>query len=164
MNFSENMIDYDMLVDTGSQKFLDTTAIIKYLDLVITTDTSIAHLAGSLGTQTWLLLPKLSDWRWFQNTEETIWYENMRLFRQTNNGDWSDVIKKVNDEAKKKKKNLFDIRKDMKPDEVQETESSVTEDIQLNEETQTDTAVSAEDMFNENVSDTHEDLSDETPA
>jgi len=163
-NFSENMIDYDMLVDTGSQKFLDTTAIIKYLDLVITTDTSIAHLAGSLGTQTWLLLPKLSDWRWFQNNEETIWYENMRLFRQTNNGDWSDVIKKVNDEAIILCKNLYDIRKDMKPDEVQEAENSVTEDIQLNEETQSDTVVSAEDMFNENVSNTHEELNEETPA
>ena len=63
----EKIVNYDLLMDTGSKKFLDTAAIIKYLDLVITTDTSIAHLAGSLGTQTWLLLPKVSDWRWFNS-------------------------------------------------------------------------------------------------
>ena len=54
----------------------------KYLDLVITTDTSIAHLAGTLGIQTWVLLPQVPDWRWFLNKNESIWYDNMRLFRQ----------------------------------------------------------------------------------
>lgn len=94
-NFSKEIINYDPLIDTGSKKFIDTAAIIKYLDLVITTDNAIAHLAGSLGTQTWLLLPHVSDWRWFSSNEETIWYENFRIYRQQKPGDWTDVVNKV---------------------------------------------------------------------
>ena len=81
-NFQNQLINYDLLIDTGSQKFKDTAAIIKLLDLVITTDTSIAHLAGTLGTQTWLLLPKVSDWRWMNSKDETIWYDNLRIILQ----------------------------------------------------------------------------------
>ena len=94
-NFSKEIINYDPLIDTGSKKFIDTAAIIKYLDLVITTDNAIAHLAGSLGTQTWLLLSHVSDWRWFSSNEETIWYENFRIYRQQKPGDWTDVVNKV---------------------------------------------------------------------
>ena len=92
-NFSKKIINYDPLIDTGSKKFVDTAAIIKYLDLVITTDNAIAHLAGCLGTQTWLLFPHVSDWRWFNSNEETIWYENFRIYRQEKPGDWTDEVK-----------------------------------------------------------------------
>ena len=98
------------LMDTGSKKFIDTAAIIKYLDLVITTDTSIAHLAGTLGTQTWLLLPKVSDWRWFNSKDETIWYDNFRIYRQKVQGDWSDVFAKVEKDCQELIKNISDLR------------------------------------------------------
>ena len=108
--FEKNIIDYDPLIDQGSNKFLDTTAILKYLDLVITTDTAIAHLAGSLGTQTWVLLSKVPDWRWFLNKEESIWYDNMRLFRQDNNS-WNNVFKNLKNECETLVSNITEIRK-----------------------------------------------------
>ena len=108
--FDESIINYDMLMDTGSQKFMDTAAIIKYLDLVITTDTSIAHLAGSLGTQTWLLLPKVSDWRWLNSKDETVWYDNIRIYRQKVQGDWDEVFSKVHQDCNELIKNISEIR------------------------------------------------------
>ena len=110
-NLEENIINYDPLMDTGSKKFLDTAAIIKYLDLVITTDTSIAHLAGSLGTQTWLLLSKVSDWRWLNSKDETIWYDNFRIYRQKVQGDWSEVFSRVEKDCLELVKNITDLRK-----------------------------------------------------
>ncbi len=109
--FEKQIIDYDPLIDQGSNKFLDTTAILKYLDLVITTDTSIAHLAGSLGTQTWVLLSKVPDWRWFLDKEDSIWYDNMRLFRQTNHH-WDKVFKNLKDECEALVNNISEIRKE----------------------------------------------------
>ena len=108
--FEENIINYDLLMDTGSKKFLDTAAIIKYLDLVITTDTAIAHLAGTLGTQTWLLLPKVSDWRWLNSKDETIWYDNFRIYRQKIQGDWSDVFSRVEKDSQELIKNITELR------------------------------------------------------
>lgn len=110
LDLTKEIIDYDPLVDQGSHKFLDTVAMLKYLDLVITTDTSIAHLAGSLGTQTWVLLPKVPDWRWFLNSEDSIWYDNMRLFRQGSDGDWESVMKKLKTETEIIVKNISDLR------------------------------------------------------
>ena len=98
-------------MDTGTKKFLDSAAIIKYLDLVITTDTSIAHLAGSLGTQTWLLLPKVSDWRWLNSKDETIWYDNVRIYRQKVQGDWSEVFSRVEKDFLELVKNITELRK-----------------------------------------------------
>ena len=109
-HFEENIINYDLLMDTGSKKFLDTAAIIKYLDLVITTDTAIAHLAGTLGTQTWLLLPKVSDWRWLNSKDETIWYDNFRIYRQKVQGDWSDVFSRVEKDSQELIKNITELR------------------------------------------------------
>jgi len=108
--FEENIINYDLLMDTGSKKFLDTAAIIKYLDLVITTDTAIAHLAGTLGTQTWLLLPKVSDWRWLNSKDETIWYDNFRIYRQKVQGNWSDVFSRVEKDSQELIKNITELR------------------------------------------------------
>ena len=107
----ENIINYDLLMDTGTKKFLDSAAIIKYLDLVITTDTSIAHLAGSLGTQTWLLLPKVSDWRWLNSKDETIWYDNVRIYRQKVQGDWSEVFSRMEKDCLELVKNITELRK-----------------------------------------------------
>ena len=74
---------------------VDTAAIVKNLDLVITCDTALAHLAGGLGAPVWTLLPKSSDWRWLADRDDSPWYPTMRLFRQSRLGDWSDVVHRV---------------------------------------------------------------------
>jgi tetratricopeptide (TPR) repeat protein len=73
----------------------DTAAQISRLDLVVTTDTSIAHLAGAMGKPVWIMLPALSDWRWMQEIETTPWYPTARLIRQQRPGDWDGVIARV---------------------------------------------------------------------
>jgi Flp pilus assembly protein TadD len=78
-----------------SGAFTDTAALIRNLDLVITTDTAIAHLAGAFGAPTWLLLSSIVDWRWLLKREDTPWYPSMRLFRQHTLGDWDDVFERV---------------------------------------------------------------------
>ncbi len=69
------------------------------LDLVITTDTCIAHLAGAMGKPVWILLPHLSDWRWMEASERTPWYPTARLFRQRVAGDWAEVVERVYEAA-----------------------------------------------------------------
>jgi ADP-heptose:LPS heptosyltransferase len=63
-----------------------------HLDLILTIDTSIAHLAGALARPTWLLLPALPDWRWLLDREDSPWYPTVRLFRQPKAGDWQSVV------------------------------------------------------------------------
>ena len=65
------------------------------LDLVITVDTSVAHLAGALNRRVWVLLPFVADWRWMQDREDSPWYPGMRLFRKTSPGDWVGVFARV---------------------------------------------------------------------
>jgi hypothetical protein len=81
--------------DSGFDAFVDSAAVIKNLDLVITSDTSIAHLAGALGAQTWLAIPYIADWRWLTGGAQTPWYPNMRLFRQESPGDWVAVFQRI---------------------------------------------------------------------
>jgi hypothetical protein len=83
----------DALSDFG-----DTAAAIEHLDLVVTTDTSVAHLAGALGKPVWTLLSFMPDWRWGGGTAASRWYPTMRLFRQTLSGDWEPVIRRVGTE------------------------------------------------------------------
>jgi tetratricopeptide (TPR) repeat protein len=73
----------------------ETAAVVATLDLVITTDTCVAHLAGAMGKPVWILLPHLSDWRWMQDAETTPWYPTARLFRQPEPGDWLDALECV---------------------------------------------------------------------
>jgi hypothetical protein len=80
----------DELVDFG-----ETAAVISELDLVITVDTAVAHLAGSLYKPVWVLLTYASDWRWLLDRADTPWYPTMRLFRQRHSGDWGEVIERV---------------------------------------------------------------------
>ncbi len=75
--------------------FIDTAAIMANLDLVITSDTAIPHLAGALGVPVWLMLPKTPDWRWLLNRSDSPWYSTMRLFRQTAAHNWQSVIDQV---------------------------------------------------------------------
>jgi ADP-heptose:LPS heptosyltransferase len=80
-----------------SDDFADTAAVIANLDLVISVDTSVAHLAAGLGKPTWILLPANPDWRWGLSGEQTLWYPSARLFRQKTLGDWQPVIEDIRD-------------------------------------------------------------------
>jgi len=81
---------------TGAGSFLDTARIIAGLDLVISVDTAIAHLAASLGKPTWILIPELGvDWRWGRRSDRTAWYPSARLYRQAQPGDWRSVLDAV---------------------------------------------------------------------
>jgi len=75
--------------------FSDTAAIIENLDLVISVDTAVAHLAGAMGKPVWILLPFSPDWRWMLNREDSPWYPTARLFRQSQPDVWTDVIQRV---------------------------------------------------------------------
>ena len=77
--------------------FADTAAAIECLDLVITVDTSVAHLAGALGIPVWTLISKVPDWRWMLDREDTPWYPSMRLVRQTAAGDWRSAMDRIVD-------------------------------------------------------------------
>jgi hypothetical protein len=88
----------DVLVRDGSscdRDLAETAALIAQLDLVITTDTCIAHLAGALAKPVWILLPHLSDWRWMQQMDSTPWYPTAWLLRQSSPGDWAGVVERV---------------------------------------------------------------------
>ena len=78
--------------DAGPDAFLDTAAVIKVCDLVITSDTAIAHLGGALGVPTWVALKSVPDWRWMLGRGDSPWYPSMRLFRQKSRGDWTSVF------------------------------------------------------------------------
>ena len=82
-------------VDQSSGAFMDTSAILEQLDLIITSDTSIAHLAGAMGRPVWVLLSLVPDWRWLLTGHTSAWYPSMRLFRQTRQGDWATPISEV---------------------------------------------------------------------
>lgn len=90
------------IIDLGQyfDDFADTAAAIQEVDLVISIDTSVAHLAGALGKPIWTLIPFVPDWRWMLEREDSPWYPTMRLFRQPAPGDWDSVIKRVAAELK----------------------------------------------------------------
>jgi hypothetical protein len=75
--------------------FAETAALVAALDLVITVDTAVAHLAGALGVRTWVMLPAAPDWRWLRDRTDSPWYSSMRLFRQDTPGDWTGVLAHV---------------------------------------------------------------------
>ncbi|MCF7885362.1 MAG: tetratricopeptide repeat protein [Candidatus Marinimicrobia bacterium] len=96
--------------------FADTAAIIKKMDLVISVDTSVAHLAGALGQAVWLLLPFYPDWRWMLDRQDTPWYPTMRLFRQEKPGDWKQVFQQIR--AKLEKRKISDKKSSSKIEEL----------------------------------------------
>jgi tetratricopeptide (TPR) repeat protein len=82
-------------LDEGTGAFMDTAAVMKHLDLVITCDTAVAHLAGGLGVPVWVPLPAAADWRWLLGRDDSPWYPTLRLFRQTRLGDWAEVFERI---------------------------------------------------------------------
>lgn len=86
--------------DTGARDFQDTADIVAGLDCVVTVDTSVAHLAGSMGKPTFVLLPAVRpDWRWLRDREDSPWYPSVRILRQSQPGDWNPVIDRVRAEV-----------------------------------------------------------------
>jgi hypothetical protein len=91
------LLERTELIDltTHLTDFAETAALVSCLDLVISVDTSVVHLAGALGRQTWILLPYRPDWRWLLGRDDSPWYPTARLFRQDERRTWDDVIVRV---------------------------------------------------------------------
>jgi tetratricopeptide (TPR) repeat protein len=87
----------DQIADAGADlvDLADTADLIMELDLVITVDTSVGHLAAALGKPVWIMLPEPADWRWLRDRDDSPWYPTVLLFRQKKRGEWSDVIESV---------------------------------------------------------------------
>lgn len=81
--------------DTGPDSFVDPAAVAEAVDLVISSDTALAHLAGALGRPTWVALRKVPDFRWLLDRDDSPWYPTMRLYRQRTEGDWAEVIQRI---------------------------------------------------------------------
>ncbi len=82
-------------MDAGADAVVDSAAIMHHLDLIVTSDTAVPHLAGALGRPVWVVLPLAPDWRWLRAGERSPWYPSMRLFRQRALGDWPGVFEQV---------------------------------------------------------------------
>jgi hypothetical protein len=94
--------------DAGPGAFLDSAAVMMALDLIITPDTSLAHLAGALGRPAWVALKQIPDWRWFLTREDSPWYPSLKLFRQQSPGDWTAVFAQM--QARLRSLHLLDAR------------------------------------------------------
>ena len=93
-----NVVDLGGVIDEDGAAFVDSLAVLSCVDLFITTDTALAHLAGSAGIPTWLLLSYAAEWRWGIGCQTSAWYPGMRLFRTPGWGDWSALIRGVHAE------------------------------------------------------------------
>jgi tetratricopeptide (TPR) repeat protein len=98
------VVDLGPNLDEEAGPFMDTAAIMKSLDLVLTSDTATAHLAGTLGVPVWVALAFSPDWRWMLEREDSPWYPSMRLFRQPRPGDWAAVFERIQNELKERVK------------------------------------------------------------
>ena len=96
------LIDLGERLDEASGAFMDTAAVVKNLDLVVTSDTAVAHLAGALGVPVWVALPVGPDWRWLIDREDCPWYPTMRLFRQRRLHDWEEMFERMAAELRRK--------------------------------------------------------------
>jgi tetratricopeptide (TPR) repeat protein len=89
------ILDLGNQLDEKSGAFMDTAAVMKNLDLVICSDSAVAHLAGAMAVPVWIALPFIPDWRWLLEREDSPWYPTMRLFRQRLPGDWNEVFDRI---------------------------------------------------------------------
>jgi ADP-heptose:LPS heptosyltransferase len=87
------------LINLGQEfeDFTDTAAAIENMDLTISVDTSVIHLAGAMGKNAWALIPYEPDWRWMLNRQDSPWYPTIRLFRQKQHGNWEELFHRVAD-------------------------------------------------------------------
>ena len=94
------VVDLGEDFDTANGPFVDTAAIMSNVDLVISSDSALGHLAGALGASVWLALPFVADWRWLLEREDSPWYPSMRLFRQRQHGEWDGVFCRIREALK----------------------------------------------------------------
>ncbi len=94
-DFADSIIRLPDHVDNDGGAFTDTAAILQNLDLVITTDTAVAHLAGAVGADVTMMLGRVPDWRWLTDGDTTRWYPTMKLVRQKQLGHWDDVVEEI---------------------------------------------------------------------
>ena len=80
--------------------FSDTAALASMMDIVISVDTSVAHLCAAMGIEVWLLLPYTPDWRWMHQRSDSPWYPSVKIYRQTRKGKWNHIIKTVRNDLK----------------------------------------------------------------
>lgn len=104
--YTEELKNYDEsvnIIDLGItfNDFSDTAAVIENLDILVSVDTSVAHLAGAMGKRVLLMLPFFADWRWLSNTDDNLWYESIKLYRQKEPGNWQELIDRVYEDLKK---------------------------------------------------------------
>src|SRR5262249_27664062 len=92
------VVDLTNQLDESTGSFIDAAALMRNLDLVVTCDTAIAHLAGALGVPAWIALPFVPNWRWLLDREDTPWYPTVRLFRQNSAGDWDEPFRRMAEE------------------------------------------------------------------
>jgi hypothetical protein len=99
------VLDFGDRLDSSAGPFMDTAAIMQCLDLVISSDTAIPHLAGALGVPVWVALTFVPDWRWLLHRRDSPWYPSMHLFRQTRQGNWDDVFQRTAAELRARVRN-----------------------------------------------------------
>jgi Flp pilus assembly protein TadD len=97
------VLDLGPRLDEAGGAFLDTAAVMACLDLVVTSDTSIPHLAGALAVPVWVALPDAPDWRWLLERPDSPWYPTMRLFRQRPGGGWDEVFARIAEELRRQR-------------------------------------------------------------
>jgi len=99
-NQTEDLSQEIAMTNLGGEldDFTDTAAVIANLDLIVSVDTAVLHLAGAMGRPAWAILPFSPDWRWMLDRPDSPWYPTMRLFRQKSYGDWDDVFQRVSQE------------------------------------------------------------------
>jgi hypothetical protein len=100
VDFTDQVVSFGDELDPGADAFVDTAGIMMSLDLVICSDSAVAHLAGALGVPVWVALHPTSDWRWLLDRRDSPWYRTMRLFRQRRAGGWEDVVERICGELK----------------------------------------------------------------
>ena len=98
----DNSEKHDNLINLSDyiNDYSDTASLLKQIDLLITIDSSIAHMAGALGVKTFLLLPYTPEWRWYNDDKKTRWYDSITIFKQTKIGNWASVIERVKNAIK----------------------------------------------------------------
>ena len=101
LNIDFNLTTLGKDFDNGNKSFIDTSAVMMNCDLIITSDTVIAHLAGALGCPVWVALKYIPDWRWMLNRKDSPWYPTMTLYRQKNLNDWDYVFKLIKEDLLK---------------------------------------------------------------
>ena len=97
-NINFDLTVFDNNFDGGKDAFMDTAAIMKNCDLIITSDTAIAHLAGALGCCTWVILKKVPDWRWMLERNDSPWYPSIKLYRQKEYNGWADIFQIIKED------------------------------------------------------------------